>query len=221
MPDGNIEFLGRIDYQVKIRGFRIELGEIEAVLSQHPNVLKAVVIAKKYDQLGDQRLVAYIVPIANSDQTLNSELRSFLQAKLPAYMQPFAFIILESLPLTPNGKIDRRALAQDTTDSALPHLYVPPSNSIETAIAAIWAEVLNVKQVGREDNFFDLGGNSLLATRINSRLRQTFQLDLPLRSLFEKPTLAAIAEYIQTLQMTIQQLQRPVDTTTGRKEIEL
>jgi amino acid adenylation domain-containing protein len=221
LSDGNIEFLGRIDYQVKLRGFRIELGEIESVLSKHPNVLTAVVIAKEY-QPGDQRLVAYIVPTPNSElQTLNSELRSFLQTKLPAYMQPFAFIMLESLPLTPNGKLDRRVLARDRTESASPHVYVPPSNSTETVIAAIWTEVLKLERVGRDDNFFDLGGNSLFATRINSRLRQAFQLDLPLRSLFEKPTIAALAEHIQTLQMTIQQLQNPVGTSTGRKEISL
>ena len=135
-------------------------------------------------------------------------------------MVPSAFVILESIPLTPNGKIDRRSLlALDEMGVRLLH-QVLPRNSSEEMIAAIWKEVLKLEQVGIYDNFFDLGGNSLLATRINSRLRQTFELDLPLRSIFEKPTIVAIAEYIQAIQITIQQ-QNPNTRTTGRKEIEL
>ena len=226
LPDGNIEFLGRIDYQVKIRGFRIELGEIEAVLLQHPEVKTAVVIAKQ-NQNNNSRLVAYVVPIqAETEATdiatdeLKTSLRSFLEAKLPSYMIPSAFVILESMPLTPNGKIDRRSLlAVDEMGVKLLH-QVPPRNSTEESIAAIWKEVLKLEQVGIYDNFFDLGGNSLLVTQINSRLRQTFELDLPLRSIFEKPTIVAIAEYIQAIQITIQQ-QNPNTPTTGRKEIEL
>ncbi len=223
LPDGNIEFLGRIDYQVKIRGFRIELGEIEAVLSQHPEVKTAVVIAKEYQsQNNNSRLIAYITPIQAETATdeLKTSLRSFLETKLPSYMVPSAFVILESIPLTPNGKIDRRSLlAVDEIGVKLLH-QVPPRNSTEEAIATIWKEVLKLEQVGIYDNFFDLGGNSLLATRINSRLRQTFELDLPLRSIFEKPTIMAMSEYIQAIQITIEQ-QNPNIPTTGRKEIEL
>ncbi|MEM6402526.1 MAG: AMP-binding protein, partial [Cyanobacteria bacterium P01_D01_bin.116] len=230
LPDGNIEFLGRIDYQVKIRGFRIELGEIETVLSQHPEVKTAVVIAKEYqiqNQNNNSRLVAYVVPIqAETEATdvatdeLKTSLRSFLEAKLPSYMVPSAFVILESIPLTPNGKIDRRSLlAVDEIGVKLLH-QVPPRNSTEEMIATIWKEVLKIDKVGIYDNFFDLGGNSLLATRINSRLRQTFELDLPLRSIFEKPTIMAIAEYIQAIQITIEQ-KNPSIPTIGRKEIEL
>ena len=147
-------------------------------------------------------------------------LRSFLEGKLPSYMVPSGFVILESIHLTPNGKIDRRSLlAVDEIGVKLLH-QVPPRNSTEEAIATIWKEVLKLEQVGIYDNFFDLGGNSLLATRINSRLRQTFELDLPLRSIFEKPTIMAISEYIQAIQITIEQ-QNPNIPTTGRKEIEL
>jgi amino acid adenylation domain-containing protein len=229
LPDGNIEFLGRIDYQVKIRGFRIELGEIEVVLLQHPEVKTAVVIAKQ-NQNNNSRLIAYIVPNQKETPTdatdiatdeLKTSLRSFLEAKLPSYMVPSAFVILESIPLTPNGKIDRRSLlALDEMGVKLLH-QVLPRNSTEEMIATIWKEVLKLEQVGIYDNFFDLGGNSLLATRINSRLRQTFELDLPLRSIFEKPTIVAIAEHIQALQITIQSMKNSNTPTTGRKEIEL
>ncbi|MEL6461118.1 MAG: amino acid adenylation domain-containing protein [Cyanobacteria bacterium J06621_15] len=225
LPDGNIEFLGRIDYQVKIRGFRIELGEIEAVLLQHLQVKTAVVIAKQ-NQNNNSRLVAYVVPNQQKTATdmatdeLKTSLRSFLETKLPNYMVPSAFVILESMPLTPNGKIDRRSLlAVDEIGVKLLH-QVPPRNSTEETIATIWKEVLKLEQVGIYDNFFDLGGNSLLATRINSRLRQAFELDLPLKSIFEKPTIIEMSEYIQAIQITIQQ-QKPSTPTTGRKEIEL
>ncbi|AFZ33306.1 non-ribosomal peptide synthetase (plasmid) [Gloeocapsa sp. PCC 7428] len=212
LKDGNIEFLGRIDRQVKLRGFRIELGEIEAVLMQHSKVQTSVVVVK------DEYLVAYVVPTLNSD-VASAEIRTFLETKLPPYMIPTSFVFRESLPLTPNGKLDRRALAIDEIKLEA-RSDVLPRNDTENAIAAIWQEVLQLEQVGVYDNFFELGGNSLLATRINSRLRTSFQLELPLRSLFEKTTIAALAEYIQTLQMTINQLQTPV-TTKGRREIEL
>ncbi|BAY81639.1 microcystin synthetase B [Calothrix parasitica NIES-267] len=222
LPDGNIEFLGRIDYQVKIRGFRIELGEIETVLSQHPEVKTAVVIAKyqSQNQNNNSRLVAYVVPIQSETDELKTSLRSFLEAKLPNYMIPSAFVMLESIPLTPNGKIDRRSLLAVDEMGVKLQSQVPPRNPTEETIATIWKEVLKLEQVGVYDNFFDLGGNSLLATRINSRLRQTFELDLPLRSIFEKPTIVAIAEYVQAIQITIQQ-QNPDTPSTGRKEIEL
>ncbi|MEM9926209.1 MAG: phosphopantetheine-binding protein, partial [Cyanobacteria bacterium P01_D01_bin.50] len=229
LPDGNIEFLGRIDYQVKIRGFRIELGEIEGVLLQHPEVKNAVVIAKEYqsqnqnqNQNNNSRLVAYIVPNRDIDKTeLQKSLRSFLEAKLPLYMVPSAFVIVESIPLTPNGKIDRRSLlALDEMGGKLTD-YVQPRNPNEETIANIWKEVLKIERVGIYDNFFELGGNSLLATRINSRLRQTFELDLPLRIIFEKPTIAGISEHIQALQITIKSMKNPNTSENGHKHIEL
>ncbi|MEM7556369.1 MAG: amino acid adenylation domain-containing protein [Cyanobacteria bacterium P01_A01_bin.84] len=229
LPDGNIEFLGRIDYQVKIRGFRIELGEIEGVLLQHPEVKNAVVIAKEYqsqnqnqNQNNNSRLVAYIVPNRDIDKTeLQKSLRSFLEAKLPLYMVPSAFVILSSIPLTPNGKIDRRSLlALDEMGGKLTD-YVQPRNPNEETIANIWKEVLKIERVGIYDNFFELGGNSLLATRINSRLRQTFELDLQLRIIFEKPTIAGISEHIQALQITIKSMKNPNTSEDGHKHIEL
>ena len=224
LPDGNIEFLGRIDYQVKIRGFRIELGEIEAVLLQHPKIKTAVTLAKKSQIANnDSRLVAYVVPVEGEIEKaeLQKSLRSFLEAKLPSYMVPFTFVILDSIPLTPNGKIDRSSLLAIDEVGVKLLARVQPRNSTEETIATIWKTVLKLEQVGIYDNFFELGGNSLLATRINSRLRQTFELDLPLRSIFEKPTIAAIAEHIEALKITIQQLQSSNTPTTGHKEIEL
>jgi amino acid adenylation domain-containing protein len=192
LPDGNIEFLGRLDHQVKIRGFRIELGEIEAVLGQHPAVRHAVAVARE-DLPGDNRLVAYIVP--NTEQApTTSDLRNFLKTKLPEYMLPSAFVLLDAFPLTPNRKVDRRALpAPDHGRPDLKEAFVAPRTAVEELLAGIWAEVLGLERVGVHDNFFDLGGHSLLATQIMSRTRGAFRLDLPLRSLFEKPTINEFA----------------------------
>ena len=206
LPDGNIEFLGRSDHQVKIRGFRIELGEIEAVLSQHPTLKEAVVIAQE-DMPGDpsaplrteKRLVAYVVSSQEPAATA-SELRGFLQQKLPEYMVPSAFVFLESLPLTPNGKIDRRALPlPDASRPELEEVFVAPRTRVEEVLAGIWAEVLKLKQVGIHDNFFDLGGHSLLAAQIVSRTREAFSVELPLRGLFEAPTVAGLARRIEAI----------------------
>ncbi|HEY9813596.1 MAG TPA: amino acid adenylation domain-containing protein, partial [Candidatus Sericytochromatia bacterium] len=199
LPDGTIEYLDRIDYQVKIRGFRIELGEIEAVLSQHPEVHQAVVVAREY-QPGDQRLVAYVVP--NVKMLHTTSLQQVLKDKLPDYMLPSAFVILEALPLTPNGKIDRKALpAPDFTNSELTTSFVAPRTSVEKKLAEIWSQVLGVTQVGIHDNFFALGGHSLLATQLIAKVREEFQLELPLRSLFQFPTVAALAEQISQYQI--------------------
>ena len=196
---------------------------------QHPEVKNAVVIAKEYqsqiqnqNQNNNSRLVAYIVPNRDIDKTeLQKSLRSFLEAKLPLYMVPSAFVILSSIPLTPNGKIDRRSLlALDEMGGKLTD-YVQPRNPNEETIANIWKEVLKIERVGIYDNFFELGGNSLLATRINSRLRQTFELDLPLRIIFEKPTIAGISEHIQALQITIKSMKNPNTSEDGHKHIEL
>ena len=194
LPDGNIEYIGRIDNQVKIRGFRIELGEIETVVSQYPQVQASCVIARE-DIPGDKRLVAYIVP--KKEQTLTvSELRSFLKSKLPEYMVPSAIVILEALPLTSNGKLDRRALRAPDLHSQLSDKYVAPRSPIEEILSGIWAQVLKVEKVGIHDNFFELGGHSLLATQIISRIPEAFGTSLSLRSLFKSPTVAQLSEVI-------------------------
>jgi acyl carrier protein len=194
LPDGNIEFIGRIDTQVKIRGFRIELAEIEAVLIQHPDIQQVVVIARE-DEPGKKLLVAYLV--AQNNVRTPSTLRNFLKSKLPDYMIPAAFVFLENLPLTPNGKINRRALpVPDTSQRNLEVDFVLPSTDTEQELADIWTEVLKLKQVGINDNFFELGGHSLLATQAISRLIEVFSLDFSLRYLFENPTIAELAQKV-------------------------
>ncbi|MCZ8048652.1 MAG: amino acid adenylation domain-containing protein, partial [Microcystis sp. LE19-41.2A] len=192
LPDGNIEYLGRIDNQVKLRGFRIELGEIEALLNQNEAVQSSCVIVRE-DNLGDKRLVAYVVPQPEINLTIN-EIRQFLRAKLPDYMVPTAFVLLDTFPLTPNGKIDRRALPVPDLQSQ--GEYIAPRNPIEEKMAQIWGEVLKLKRVSIEDNFFELGGHSLLATQVISRLQETFEIVLPLRYLFESPTIAQLSAVI-------------------------
>lgn len=200
LPDGAIEFLGRIDHQVKVRGFRIELGEIEAVLNQHPGVQASVVVLRD-DEPNNQRLVAYGVPHPEQDITVD-EVRGFLKQKLPDYMVPSAFVLLEALPLTPNGKVDRRALPS-LPEGQRPELnvgYVMPRTEMEQAVADIWQDILDIEQVGVYDNFFDLGGHSLLATQLISRYRQAFQVELPLNLVFESPTVADQALAIEQSQ---------------------
>ena len=193
LPDGNVEFLGRADHQVKVRGYRVELGEIEAVLSTHAGVREAVVTVCR-DQSSDERLVAYVV----SSPISQAELRDFLKQKLPNYMVPSAFVFLKSLPLTPNGKVDRAALpAPEDTRPDLQKVFVAPRTPVEKELAGIWASLLKVSAVGVHDNFFDLGGHSLLATQVVSRMRKAFQLEMPLRTLFESPTVAQLAETIE------------------------
>jgi amino acid adenylation domain-containing protein len=195
LPDGNIEYLGRIDNQVKIRGFRIELGEIEAVLVQHPEVREAVVIVRE-EHPTDKRLVAYLV-LNPAQETMPHTLRRFIKEKLPDYMVPSAFVRLDAIPLTPNGKIDHRALsAPDQTRSYLEETFVAPRTPIEERLVEIWAEVLHNEQIGIHDNFFELGGHSLLATQIISRISEAFAVELSLRSLFETPTVVGLAESI-------------------------
>jgi len=197
LPDGNIEYLGRIDNQVKIRGFRIELGEIEAVLSQHPGVRETAVIARDFIA-GDKQLVAYVVPHQQPAPAI-SDLRHFLKQQLPDYMVPGAFVVLEALPLTPNGKIDRRALPAPEQRSELEESKVAPRTPIEEMLASIWGNILSLESVGIHGNFFELGGHSLLATQVISRLRDTLTVELPLRSLFEAPTIAEFAERVENL----------------------
>ncbi|MCP3468300.1 amino acid adenylation domain-containing protein (plasmid) [Bradyrhizobium sp. CCGUVB23] len=198
LPDGNLEFLGRNDEQVKIRGFRIEPGEIAARLCEHGWVREAVVVARE-DRSGDKHLVGYVVcgPETGSDEAdggaLAGALRAHLSAHLPDYMVPAAFVRLAALPLTPNGKLDRQALPPPADAAYARRSYAPPQGEIETALAQIWAELLGVERVGRHDHFFELGGQSLLAVRLLSRLSQALGVELPLRTLFAKPVLADLA----------------------------
>ena len=204
LPDGNIEFLGRGDFQVKIRGYRIELGEIEAALKQHPGVRDAVVTAVG-DPQGDKRLVGYVVHGPESELSTD-EIRSFLEKKLPDYMVPYSFMVLNALPLTPNGKVDRLSLPMP--GRAAPEQegpFVAPRSPLEAELAEIWAQVINIEQVGIHDNFFILGGNSLLAIQILNVLRDRFQVDLPLRSLFESPTISHLANLIKTTDLSSHQ----------------
>ncbi len=194
---GTLEFLGRTDFQVKIRGFRIELGEIEAVLSSHPGVSQAAVIVRRDDPAG-QRLVAYVVPAGSvSAGDLRDHLRGHLEARLPGYMVPSAFVALEALPLTPNGKVDRKALPALGSAVPLGAEFVAPRTPAEELLAALWVPLLSVAQVGAHDDFFRLGGHSLLATQLVSRIRETFGVELALRRIFERPVLADLAVEIE------------------------
>ncbi|MGV8003155.1 amino acid adenylation domain-containing protein [Photorhabdus temperata subsp. temperata] len=191
LPDGNLVFAGRNDQQVKIRGFRIEPGEIEARLTEYPTVREAWVLARGDGQ--DKRLVAYVV--AEEDNGLAARLREHLSAILPDYMVPAAFVRLDAFPLTPNGKLDRRALPVPDQNAFARQVYAAPQGEIETALAAIWSELLGIEQIGRYDNFFALGGHSLLAVRVMNRIA-AFGVELPLVALFTSPSLAAFAERI-------------------------
>jgi amino acid adenylation domain-containing protein len=198
LPNGEIEFLGRIDHQVKIRGFRIELGEIEAVLRQVGGV-QDVVVAAREDHAGENSLVAYLVKEPAASLEIDG-LRSRIKEKLPVYMTPAHFVFLNELPLTSNGKVDRRALpapmitATESSSVAL--------NQMEEILAQIWADVLGLERIGRDDNFFDLGGHSLLATKLIHRIQETLGVTLPLRTVFEEPTVAAAARTIEHLMQT-------------------
>ena len=206
LPDGNIEFLGRLDHQVKIRGFRIEPGEIEAVLSQHPAVRETVVVAREeidnpksaiQNSNSDKWLVAYVVSSRDAAAT-SDELRAFLKEKLPDYMVPSRFVFLDAMPLTSNGKLDRKALPEsDSGNCELVASFVAPRTVVEELIAEIWAEVLKLDKFGMHDNFFDRGGHSLKATQVISRVRETFRIDLPVRVLFEAPTVAELASRVE------------------------
>ncbi|MGZ3458788.1 MAG: amino acid adenylation domain-containing protein, partial [Archangium sp.] len=208
LPDGRLEYLERVDFQVKVRGFRIELGEIEEALVRQPTVKQAVVVMRE-DVPGDKRLVAYAVPQPGLKLDV-LELRQYLQGKLPEYMVPSAFVSLESLPLTPNGKVDRKALpAPDGQLAVREHSFVAPRTPTEETLVNVWKQVLNVERVGIHDNFFELGGHSLLATQAASRIRASFGVELPLRSLFEAPTVEALASRIDAASREEQELKRP------------
>jgi acyl-coenzyme A synthetase/AMP-(fatty) acid ligase/acyl carrier protein len=223
---GDIEFLGRVDQQVKVRGFRIELGEIEAVLAGHPGVRECVVEAR--DAAGEKRLVAYVTRSAeepNVDEGSGMdkgggmtarELWEYVRERLPEYMAPSSIVLLDEMPLTPNGKIDRKALpAPDKTKDRLENDYVAPSTETERVLAEIWSKVLGVEQVGATDNFFTVGGHSLLATQVVSRVRQSFQIEMPLREMFESPTIAELAKVVEKIRG--QQSPAGVSTISARR----
>jgi acyl carrier protein len=215
LADGSIAFAGRKDFQVKIRGFRVELGEVEAALQEHAAVHGAVVLVREdaptdpslrlpaislapelVQGRAEKRLVAYVIASRESAPT-TGELRAFLQHKLPEYMIPSAFVFLESLPLSLNGKTDHRSLpAPDFNRDTLGQTLVVPRSPNEEILAGIWTDVLKLDHVDIHDNFFDLGGHSLLAAQVNSRMREVFTIELPLRQLFEFPTIAQLAALI-------------------------
>jgi amino acid adenylation domain-containing protein len=231
LPDGNIQFLGRIDRQVKIRGFRIELGEIETLLNQHPDVQETVVTMRE-DVPGDKRLVAYIVPHNSTPHhhktngghaELSRKLQAYLKKHVPGYMLPSAFVTLDAMPVAASGKVDRRALpAPDRTRPELDEVFVAPRTPTESALAEMWAKLLGIDRVGVTDNFFDVGGHSLLATQLVSRLREAFQVEVPLHYFFETPTVAELAASIETAHWIAQDLQAaPAFVAGGREEGEL
>jgi acyl carrier protein len=192
LADGRLEFLGRQDLQVKVRGFRIELGEIETALREHEGVREAVVTAYAGTH-GDAQLTAYVVA-AVGPAPATGELRAFLKEKLPEYMVPSAYIALDKLPRTAQGKVDRQALPRpEAAARDVDTPFVAPRNAIEEVLSGIFTEVLRVERVGVNDNFFEMGGHSLLATQLISRVRKAFQPELPLRKIFEAPTVAGLA----------------------------
>jgi acyl carrier protein len=186
---GEIEYLGRRDAQVKIRGFRIELGEVESTLRLHPGLREAAVVPR--GPAGDVSLAAYVVH-RNGAAPAPEELRSFLAAKLPGYMVPAAFVALEELPVTRNGKLDRQALPDPAGGSAA-SAYVAPRSAFEARLAGLWTDVLGIERIGVHDNFFVLGGHSLKASQVLSQIRAGFGVELPMRSLFEAPTIAELS----------------------------
>jgi len=197
LADGNLEVLGRMDFQVKVRGFRIETGEVEAALTDHPAVREALVMARE-DAPGDRRLAAYVVGEGARGPDVDV-LRAWLRGRLPDYMVPADWVTLEALPLTPNGKTDRAALPAPDA-SAGERAYAAPRTAVEEVLADIWRDVLGVERVGVHDDFFALGGHSLLATRVVTRTRRMLHAELPLRVLFETPTVAGVAAALARLE---------------------
>jgi acyl carrier protein len=216
LPDGNIEFLGRKDQQLKVRGFRIEPGEIEAALVRHAAVRDAVITGHE-DESGDKYLVAYVM--AEAEAAVDSHaLRDFLKEKLPEYMMPSTFVMTDTLPLTANGKLDRQALPVPVRARAEGGgVFVGPRTPSEKLIAEIWSAVLNLDQVGVHDNFFDLGGHSLKATRVVSRVREVFRVELPVCALFQSPTIAALSETIEIAQRSGTRPEAPAIVPVSRE----
>ena len=215
-PDGAIEYLGRVDQQVKIRGYRIEPGEIEAVIREHPAVQEAVVVARE-GAAGNKRLVAYLVHEPERAIQIG-EVQGYLKVHLPEYMVPAAFVCLETLPLLPNGKLDRKALPEPDDSVEREEMeYVAPRTPTEERLASIWAEVLTLKQVGIYDNFFAIGGHSLLITQVLTRVQDAFQLSLPVRTLFKNPTIAGLAQAVEKVQSRSAELRRQAVVSISRE----
>jgi acyl carrier protein len=220
LADGRVEYIGRKDHQVKVRGHRIELREIESALARHEEVRAAAVVTREVEN-GDKQLVAYV----SSDAELNaSQLRGYLKERLPDYMVPSFFMTLAELPLTANGKIDRRQLlelAREVSPQQDANEYVAPRTATEEVLADLWTEVLGVERIGINDNFFVLGGHSLLATQLLSRVEKIFNVDLPLRRVFETPTVLGLvdalalaygdAEAIEDIAQMVKQLREMSD----------
>jgi hypothetical protein len=210
-----LHFLGRADNQIKIRGYRIELGEIEACLGRHPGVKEGVVALREV-RPGDRRLVAYVVP--DGDMPDGSHLRSFLRDTLPEYMVPSQFVRLEHMPLTPNGKIDRKALPSlDAVQVVAPALYVEPANELERTIAERWCSTLGLERVGVEDNFFDVGGHSLLVVQLHRALREVIEHPLSLVDLYRFPTIRSLTDHL-TAEGPNVDLAQSVDRGQKRRE---
>jgi amino acid adenylation domain-containing protein len=204
LPDGNIEFLGRIDDQVKIRGFRIELGEIQSVLQTHPQIKQAIVVAREGKEPGNKQLIGYLVPL--SESLSRNEVRDFLKQKLPEYAIPQILVFLEALPLLPNGKIDRKHLPNPDADLIREGEFIAPRTDIEKQLLQMWLNVLQIEKIGIYDNFFELGGNSLLAIKLMFQIQEAFQIELPMRQLLQAPTIAELAKAVETLQVTNQKV---------------
>ena len=213
-PDGDIEYLGRIDQQVKIRGFRIEPAEIESVLLDHPAVREAAVVVAP-TAAGEPRLAAYVVRYTESSDP--ADLLAHLRTRLPDYMVPSAFVFLGALPLNENGKLDRRRLPAPNGAPPVAHEAAGPRTPTEVALAGIWQEALELSYVGIHDSFFDLGGHSMLAVKIARRSCEAFGIDLPVAALFRAPTVAKLAEAIDALKVTT----RPRAASADREVIEL
>ncbi|HEU5230649.1 MAG TPA: amino acid adenylation domain-containing protein, partial [Ktedonobacteraceae bacterium] len=216
-PDGNVEFLGRLDHQVKIRGFRIELGEIEEALNKQPAVHESVVIVRE-DVPGEKRLVAYLIPEADNVPVI-SDVRQALKDRLPEYMIPAAFVILETLPITSNAKVDVRALpAPETLQGKADSAYVAPEGQIERDIAAVWCELLHLEKVGVHDNFFDLGGHSLLLARLQDRLQAVLHKNISLLDLFQHTTISALSTLLSQKQEEAAPLQQSYGRASARSQ---
>ncbi|HHJ53748.1 MAG TPA: amino acid adenylation domain-containing protein, partial [Caldithrix abyssi] len=205
--DGNVEFLGRVDFQVKLRGFRIELGEIESVLRTHPQIKDAVVLMQQ-ESPANKYLTAYVIPQGDNDID-RAEIRAFLKQHLPEYMVPTAYVTMESFPLTPSGKIHRKRFPKPQESDLGLSEKIAPRTPVEELLASLWKDILNVSEVGANDNFFDLGGHSLMATQLVSRVRDAFEIELPLRDIFESPMLSDLALRIEQLRLKDPALKQP------------
>jgi hypothetical protein len=196
LPDGNIQFLGRHDHQIKIRGYRVELGEIEVALCRHPAVSRAVVIVDGDSQ--DNRIVAYLVT-SSVPPPSQAELRRHLREQLPEYAVPAEYVLLEQLPLTPAGKVDRRALPSPVNVAGnVNETYIAPRNEMEQTIAAVWRDFLRLERMGIHDNFFDVGGHSLVLLRVRSKLCEVLEREISIVTMFEHPTISSLAEYLNS-----------------------